>query len=291
MVSTKEIRQKIRSVTNTQNITRAMEMIAAVKMRKAQHGATQARPYAQAATAILAQLAGMEQLQHPLLQPGRGSKRLAVVIAADRGLCGAYNTNILRTTARYLRDYPGASIITVGSRAASYLARRQVNIVADYSKLPDTLGVFDAYAINAEVLRHWSTGEYAAVDIIYTHYISTISSRVAVAQLLPLTQAGLGAVLGTPAASGPSLEPIIEPSPTEALDTLLPALSRALLLHCMLDGKAAEWSSRMLAMKNAKDNAKAVVTQLKRTYNKVRQAAVTREIAEIVSGIESMKEV
>lgn len=286
MPSTREIRRRIRSVGNMQQITRAMEMVSAAKMRKAQQRVTASRPYSDQLRQIMSDLATQqpdpEQLaQFPLLQKRPIRNVELIVITPDRGLTGALNTNILRRGSRYILEEAGASVqvIAAGKKARDYFVRTRQNVQAEFIGLGDNVTLADVRPIADIAIDDFVSGKVDAVFVVYSRFINTLVQRPEVVQILPVEP--------PPAHEGYS-DYIFEPSPEEVLNNLLPRYVEVLLYQAVLEGAASEHSARMVAMRSASDNAKEVQQELSLSYNKARQAQITREVSEIAAGANAM---
>lgn len=284
MPSTREIRRRIRSVTNTAQITKAMEMVSAVKMRRAQAAVIASRPYAEKMAELLASLAANNSgLGHPLLGV-RPIKRIGLVlITSDRGLCGALNINVIRTAATYsLEQSTPAGLVTIGRRGRDWMSRRGVEIVADLPTLPDRPALLDIAPAARVVMDSYASGAFDAVYLVYSDFRSTTSQVARRKQLLPVELAR-----GT---SQQLADYIFEPSADAVLNDLLPRFVESEIYEAVLESRASEHSARMIAMHNATANAEDVVEDLTLSYNKARQAGITREILEIASGAEALSQ-
>lgn len=289
MASTRQLKSRIRSVKNTKQITKAMQLVAASKMRRAQDADKAAAPYTQAAHELLSYFSAQRVTErHPLFQKRQVKSRLLIVIAADKGLAGAYNANVFKSYVRELREDDTQKVrnstIAIGRRAAQFVTRlKDTDISGVYEELPDQPTGSELRAILDTARDRFVSGEVDAVDVIYTQFISSISQQVVVRRLLP---AGL-----EPAESESRSHPALyEPSTDEVLDGIAYRLVEAQLFQAILDGRASEWSMRMMAMKNATDNASELADDLTLEMNKARQSAITQELAEISGGVEAMNE-
>ena len=300
MPSTKEIRGRIKSVKNTRKITRAMELISTVKMKKAQDAALGARPFAVAALRAMAHMSH-ELAEHPLFRApvrhGEGhrvGKTLYVVFTANKGLCGAYNVGVFRELAKIARQGAPAAYVTVGRKGREFVARTGGDLVADFSDaFKDAPDSRETRKVSRTVQKLFLSGEYAAVEVVYNWYVSAISQKVVRLPLLPLDQARLEAFLKEAAGGNvesPAQAYAFEPSASAVADAVVPMALDRLLHEDALEAKASEHAARMVAMKNAKDSAGKKVAALTTSYNKARQGAITKEITEIVSGVESLKD-
>jgi F-type H+-transporting ATPase subunit gamma len=293
MSSRQQIKSQIGSVKQTKQITRAMQMVAASKLRRAQTAASKPRTYAEMAREILVSLryniAG--EGEFPLFQERPVKERLLIVTTSDQGLAGAYNGNVIR---RMLKEISVAqaesirtSVICLGWRAAQAASRiADLEIRAVYQGLPDKPGVDDLRPILTSVVGLFADSIVDAVDIMYTRFISTVSQTVEVRRLLP---AGLDDDMQSTAVSRQIATATIEPSADVLVRSVTLRLLDALIYQSLLEAAASEHSMRMLAMKNATDNATDIIDDLTIEYNKARQAAITQELAEITGGAEAMR--
>ncbi|MCD6029948.1 MAG: synthase gamma subunit [Thermomicrobiales bacterium] len=286
MANTREIRRRIRSVGNMQQITRAMEMVSAAKMRKAQQRVTASRPYSDQLRQIMSDLATQqpdpEQLaQFPLLQKRPVQNVLLIVATPDRGLTGALNTNILRRASRYILEEAGAAVqvIAAGKKARDYLVRTRQNVVAEFIGLGENLTLDEVRPIADIAIDDFVEGRVDAVFVVYSRFVNTLIQRPELMQILPVEP--------PPAHEGYS-DYIFEPSPEEVLNNLLPRYVEVQLYQAILEGLASEHSARMVAMRSASDNAKEIQQELTLSYNKARQAQITREVSEIAAGANAM---
>lgn len=288
MSSTRALKTRIRSVKSTKQITRAMQMVAASKMRRAEENDKASSPYTLAAREILTFLASQgETARHPLFQKHPIKKRLLITIASDRGLAGGYNTNIMR---RYIKELQAdrdagveTSSIAVGRRASRVMTRlKDVNILGVYEDLPDEVSGSELYAAVGSVCDRFAKGEVDAVDVIYTKFISGMTQEVTVQRVLP-------AGFNETDVSDEIRVASYEPDSQTVLDAIANRLVEAQVFQCYLDAKASEYAQRMVAMKNATDNATDLIDDLTLAMNKARQGAITQELAEISGGVEAMK--
>jgi len=285
MASGKEIRTKIKSVQNTRKITKAMEMVAASKMRKAQDRMRAARPYAEKIRRLAANLsqANITEYQHPFLVKKDDVKRVGViVVTTDKGLCGGLNTNILRQTVGRMKDWEAAGVTEIratciGNKGYSFMQRMGVKVISEATQLGDTPHLEKLIGPVKVMLDAFQNGELDAVYLAFTRFINTMKQEPEVEQLLPLTGERLGAPEG-------SWDYLYEPDPQVVIDELLLRYVEALVYQAVAENMASEQSARMVAMKAASDNAKNVIGELQLVYNKTRQAAITKELSEIVGG-------
>ncbi len=280
--TTRDIRRRIKSVRNTSQITKAMQMIAAAKMRKAQQRALDARPYAQMLNRVLVSLsAHSEDELHPLLQVRPVHHTLAFLVGTDKGLCGGLNTNLFREVQQF--DPATTSFISTGKKAADFLARTKRNLLADFP-MRDTPDYAEVKPVSHFIIEKFLAGECDKVVVLYTSFINTLTQIPSAHEILPVTSFQMGGKHAEE--TSPSEEVAMsafkfEPSPQEVLNALLPFYIGNELYAMILNARASEQSARMVAMKNATDNAKSLIKDLTLEYNKIRQAAITTEILEI----------
>jgi len=287
MPSTRDLRRRIKSIRNTSQITKAMQMVAAAKMRKAQQAAVAGRPYASLMNEVLAEVtANAGDFNHPLMEVREIRKRAVIVVSTDKGLCGALNSNLLREAARF--DKETTVYVTAGRKASQFVARTKRHLAAEFT-YKDAPLFGEARAISKFVQDLFIKGEADAVDILFTNFISTLVQKPEVRTLLPVGEIkAVHADLeeGT-ADSGKLLkgatEFLFEPGADLVLGSLLPHYLNFQVYQILLEAKASEHSSRMVAMKNATDNAKQLIKDLTLEYNKLRQANITRELLEITT--------
>ncbi|MCK0510074.1 F0F1 ATP synthase subunit gamma [Aromatoleum buckelii] len=285
MASGKEIRTKIKSVQNTRKITKAMEMVAASKMRKAQDRMRAARPYAEKIRRLAANLsqANVTDYKHAFLVQKDQVKRVGLIlVTTDKGLCGGLNTNIQRVALNAMKgwDASGATEIQaccIGNKGFGFMQRMGAKVVSHVVQLGDTPHLEKMIGPVKIMLDAFQNGELDAVYVAYTRFINTMKQEPVLEQLLPLT----GEKLGTPEGSWDYL---YEPDPQVVIDEMLVRYVEALVYQAVAENMASEQSARMVAMKAASDNAKNVIGELQLVYNKTRQAAITKELSEIVSG-------
>jgi F-type H+-transporting ATPase subunit gamma len=287
MATLLDFRRRIRSVKNTQQITRAMKFVAAARLRRAQERALAARPYAlQIARVLRSTMARLENPQHPLLARRPVEKILVVVLTGERGLCGAFNSNILRKAVELFRANKGKKIIglPVGKKGRDFLKKQGMEFAGEYVNVLARVEFSTAREISKTVTDLYSSGEVDAVYAVFSEFKSVIAPNLAVEKLLPVESIGEDPA----AAAGDAQVDYIYEQPEEyLLDRLLPRYVETQVLRAMLESSAAEHAARMTAMESATKNAGEVIEALTLHMNKVRQAAITREIIEIVSGAAS----
>jgi F-type H+-transporting ATPase subunit gamma len=285
MASSKEIRGKIKSVENTKKITKAMEMVAASKMRKAQERMRSARPYAEKIGNIAAELAKANpEYRHPfLVKNEKATAAGMVVVTTDKGLCGGLNTNLLRAATTKLRELESAGqktdVVAIGGKGFGFMNRIGAKVVAHATQLGDQPHIETLIGPVKVLLDAYAEGKLSAVYLCYTKFINTMKQEVVVQQLLPLKASDMATE--KPAHSWDYL---YEPDAATVIDELLVRYSEALVFQAVAENMASEQSARMVAMKAATDNAGNLINELKLVYNKTRQAAITKELSEIVGG-------
>jgi len=290
-VSTKLIQSRIKSVKNTRKITKAMELVAAAKMRKASTRVVLSRPYAKTSWEIITSIAADKEKKHPLLaKPEKVEKILLVMIASDRGLCGGFNSLLIKETSKFLNSLDSeveVDVVACGKYAERSMRKLGKNVVAFFTDLANNPTYNDIRPVGKMVIDEFSAGSYDKVMIGFTDFVSAIQQVPQVKQLLPLEPIeGLGEVSGENESSEPaaSVEYIFEPSPEKVLDMMLPRLVEAQVYQALLESAASEHSARMVAMKNATESATEMINDLTFTFNQARQASITKEILEISSG-------
>ena len=284
MAAGKEIRGKIKSVENTKKITKAMEMVAASKMRKAQDRMRAARPYAEKVRNIAAHLGQANpEYVHPFMKANDAKAAGIIVVTTDKGLCGGMNTNVLRAVTGKLRDLQTAGVqaqaVAIGNKGLGFLNRVGAKVVAQSVGLGDTPHLDKLIGPVKVLLDAYAEGKINAVYLAYTKFINTMKQESVVEQLLPLSSEQLQANK-----SGHGWDYIYEPDAQSVIDELLVRYVESLIYQSVAENMAREQSARMVAMKAATDNAGNVINELKLVYNKTRQAAITKELSEIVAG-------
>ena len=280
MPSLLDIRRRIRSVKNTQQLTKAMKTVSAAKLRRAQERVFSARPYAEQLKKVLGNLTSrLEDIVHPLLEVRPEERILFVVVTADRGLCGAFNSNILRTATGFLREHVSQSVnlATAGRKGRDFFRRRGISIRAEFVNIFSKLDYGNARDIAEMVIQAYSNAEVDAVYIIYNEFKSVIQQRVVIEKVLPLSRAELKE-------TEPQLDYIFEEPPQEIFNRLLPRYVEVQVYRALLESAAAEHGARMASMDTASRNAGEMIDMLTLNMNRIRQAAITREIIEVVSG-------
>lgn len=291
MPSLIDMRRRIRAVKSTQQITKALKMVAASKLRRAQEKVIATRPFAIQAKRVLASIASrVDATAHPLLERRAGAttgNTMVIVVTSDRGLCGSFNTNIVKTVGTFLRENKGRGISLglVGRKSRDLLSRRGFPVRFEYVNLPKLITWADAESVAAAALEDFLSGKVDSVHIVYNEFKSVISQKVVMEQLLPL------APIEIPAADAPAdaqTEYLYEPSPERIFDLLLKRLVEAQILRALVESNAAFYAAQMTAMDSATRNSSEMLANLTLVMNKIRQAAITREIIEVVSGAQAL---
>lgn len=286
MASLKDLRRRIRSVKSIQQVTKAMEMVAAAKLRRAQARALAARPYAKKLTEMLDNLAAAaSELEHPLFKAREVKTTALVVVTSDRGLAGAYNTNLIRAAELRLRAAaPGAiQLVLVGRKARDYFKRRKYPVMAVHTPVPAEADLEFVRQLTATLIEAFESGTVDRVEVLYTQFVSALNRRVTTEVFLPI---------GAESADGkkpPEGDTIFEPDAETIFAELLPRYAMAKLFAASADALASEHGARMIAMGSARKNAGEMIDHLVLVRNRLRQAAITKEIAEIVGGAEALK--
>jgi F-type H+-transporting ATPase subunit gamma len=279
MASQREIRRRINAARNIKQITRAMQFVAASKLKRAQDSTLAARPYSEKIDEVLADLAAvLSGEDHPLLSRPEGGRRLLVLVTSDRGLAGPFNTNTVRFAAREITGHEGdLAAVTVGRKGRDAMRRARVPLVAHFDGYGDRPKFADVLPLARLITDEYLSRTSTRVDIIYSQFVSTLTQRPALDRLLPVQPA-------EDTEGIPGRQFIFEPSPAGVLEQLLPRYVATRLFQAVLESKASEESSRMVAMKNATENADELIDDYTLAYNKVRQANITREMIEIATG-------
>jgi F-type H+-transporting ATPase subunit gamma len=285
MANLKTIRRRIGSVRSTQKITRAMKMVAAARLRKAQAAAESFRPYADAMGSMLARVASQVSGPcHPLLERREGSRRLVLVMSSDRGLCGGFNSNLCREVQSQLDGESDLSLAFVGRKACDYFCQREAVVWRDFRNVCENPSYATAAAVARELGAQYADSKVDRIDIAYTQLVSMISQRPIVRQLLPV-------VLPENEAGEVSAQDyLFEPGQEDILARLLPRYIEVQVYRALLESLAAEHAARMTAMEGATTNAEEMIDHLTLVYNRARQGAITRELIEIVGGAEALNQ-
>jgi len=283
MANERQVKRRIGAAQNISKITKAMEMVAASKMKKAQDQALAARPYAQALYDSITTLSEASKLEdHPLLSAHETGIPVMVVISTDKGLCGALNTNLAKELHSWKKDHPNGEVVAVGKKAVLFTRTLGMTVHGQFTDLPDQIRFQDIIPIIGLVLKGFVGQQFSSVDVLYTNFINTLSQKPKQSQLLPLTK--LLKPDSVEQAEGDELKAyLFEPNAKQILEHLLPFYLENTLFHSFLEAKASEHSSRMVAMKNASENAAELMDELRLIYNKTRQQNVTNELLDIIS--------
>jgi len=293
MANLRDIRNRIGSVNNTQQITKAMKMVAAAKLRKAQERMVQTRPYAAKIQDVVGRLVSGSEVSNQLMRPVDEVKNvLMIIVGSDRGLCGGFNNNlfkeiekVIEDNLRVYRDDDTLSLITVGKKATAYFSKRKYNVVTSYPGFFDNLEYDATSAIMTTATEHFVTGDYDEVYIAYNEFKSVIAKVRKIEKVLPIDPEAI-----TGDDSVESIDYIFEPDSSEILNQLLPLHLNMQLWKAVLESNAAEQGARMSAMDSATENAKELERTLRLKYNQARQSAITTEISEIVSGAQALSD-
>lgn len=283
MPSLQDIKRRTKSVKSIQQITNAMDMVATSRMRHAKEAANANRPYAEKVAAVVNEIAVTVggEFSHPLLEKHEGGHRLVLVLAADKGLAGAYSSNACKEALNSIEDKATTEIVTVGRKARDFFKHRGYNVTGSFTGFSEKPHFENAVEVAVDLIGRFKSGEISDVQMVYTRFVSAISCVPETVQLLPFKESG--------EAAAPSTEYIYEPSAEAVLVHLLPQYLYTTVYAALLQAAASELSSRMNAMSNATDNAAELISKLELYYNKVRQAGITTELNEIVSGAEAQK--
>ena len=286
MSSTSDIRRRIKSVKSIQQITKAMKMVAAARLRKAQDKALASKPYTDKIIEMLTNVAqGAGDVSHPLLSVREVKKVGYLVLTSDKGLAGAYSSNVIKEALPFVQGRKNVSICALGRKGRDYFKRRDYLIDREYIGISERPTYQDAVQVARDMARDYLTAKYDEIHIVYTRFYSPGHFRPEALKLLPLDTPGQEGP-----AEGPAAQPIIfEPSASIVLEALLPKYLETVIYGALTQAAASELGSRMLAMSSATDNAQELITSLILNYNKVRQANITREISEIVGGAEALR--
>jgi F-type H+-transporting ATPase subunit gamma len=295
MSTAREVKQRIRSVKNIAQVTRALQAVSASRVRRAEQALRRTRPYATKAWQVLTHIAGQpgREILHPLLTTRpRINCTLVVMISGDRGLAGAYFTNLLRYTLDTFRDYPNpVTYIAVGRKGRDLLYRRGMNVLAEFSDLPAQPSFVDVSAIGRLAVDDFLTGEVDEVFLVYTDFVNMLSQVPTRKKLLPLEyETGEERVGEYDRADGGSQSYLYEPGRAEILDEIIPRFTALQVYQAVLEALASEHAARMVAMKNATDNATDLAEALQLEYNKARQLSITNEMLDIAGGAEALEQ-
>ncbi len=295
MANLRDIRTRITSIKNTQQITKAMKMVAAAKLRKAQQRMEETRPYAKKMRDVVSRLVSVSDVENKILRkPDETSRALMIVIGSDRGLCGGFNNNLFRYIETYIADelislYKNGKLdlVTIGRKADGYFKKRKYQVVDSHIGFFDDLNYEQTSEIMQEAIRKFEDGEYDKVFIAFNEFKSVISQKRVVTEVLPVETESMGDSSGDLASE--FLDYIYEPDAAAILNEMLPVHLKMQLWRAVLESNASEQGARMAAMDNATENAKELEQELRLKYNQARQSAITTEISEIVSGAAALE--
>jgi F-type H+-transporting ATPase subunit gamma len=283
--STRDLTRRIRSVKGTQQITKAMKMVAAAKLRRAQEAVTNARPYADTLSKVLANVAARTEESHPLLERRSSGRSWLVVISSDKGLCGSFNANMLRQIEKRIKagDWPDVELIAIGRKASDYFRVRDFPVAHEERETMNQLSAADGPRLGAMFMKAFSSGQVDEVWIAYNKFVSVLRQEITIEQLLPIQPPE-----ADPNAEDSGTDYLYEPDAGGLLAALLPAYVETEIQRVLYDSAAAEQASRMTSMGAATKNAGEMIDALTMLYNRTRQAAITKELIEIVSGAQAL---
>jgi F-type H+-transporting ATPase subunit gamma len=281
--SLRDIRRRVRAVQNTRKITKAMELVAAAKMRRAQERVTAARPYADEIASVMVELMRRSpEYEHPYLKVREVRRRVLILVTADRGLAGALNSNNIRLAVRELNQSSApVAVVAIGRKGRDMMRRLRKDLIAEVSQIGDRPGIGDILPAVRVALEEYERGDADQIDLVFARFVSTGRQEATLLRLLPLTPPEGVQKLTT--------DFVYEPEPEEVLDALLPRYVEAQVYRAVLENLASEQAARMVAMRNASDNANELIDELRLTGNKVRQATITTELTEIVGGAAALE--
>lgn len=296
-LSTRELRRKIKSVQSTKQLTSAMQMVAASKMQRAIDNNQKTREYSRLAWEIVRDLAlRIESISHPLLAERKIERSALILLTSNRGLCGSFNTQIIKKATECIKENPNADLITVGTKGRNFMQRfYSKKIVADFPLSEKVIEFKEVSPIAKIVLDDFTAKKYDKITIVYNHFISKIKQEPTLRQILPIPKFSekIGEKMFDSSenkeVTAKNQEYLFEPNMHEVLSIMLPKIIETQLFQIVLESNASEQSARMIAMKNASDNASDLISDLQLTYNTIRQAAITSEIAEISAGAEALR--
>lgn len=288
MPSARQVKQRITTAQNIAKITKAMEMVSASKMKRAQQAALAARPYAHALEESLRLVAAQNpEYNHPLLSTHTTGADVLIIISSDRGLCGSLNQNLFKLTVNWLNHHKGGQVVVVGKKALAFAKYMGLEVLATFVSLPDRLRTADLVPLSTLIVDRFTRHELRSVDLLFADFINTLSQQPKLIPLLPISQ------LPTEPKTLTKLEEpsefLFEPSPKNILDELLPYYLENTIFQSFLEARASEHSARMVAMKNASENAKELVKELRLLYNKSRQESITTELLDITTATLSLQ--
>lgn len=286
MPNTRDLVRRIRSVKGTQQITKAMKVVATAKLRRAKEAITSARPWADALSQVLANVAARTEFSHPLLEPHDGDRTWVVVITSDKGLCGAFNANLLRVVEKELESgrWPNAELAVMGRKASDFFRRRRWNLIVDERDTMSKLTADDGPRLAKQLIEDFSSGEVESVWMAYSSFVNMMRQDIVIERLLPIE-----APTAAESVDEAQVDYLYEPDARTLLAELLPLHVETQVQRALYDSVAAEHAARMTSMTTATRNADDMIAALTLLYNRTRQAAITRELIEIVSGAQALE--
>lgn len=288
MPSARQVKQRISTAKNIAKITKAMEMVSASKMKRAQQSALSARPYAHALEESLRLVATQNpEYNHPLLSKHDTGKDILIIIATDRGLCGSLNQNLFKLTSNWLQNHDGGQVIVVGKKAVAFASYIGLDVLASFVSMPDHITTADLVPLSTLIVDRFTRQELRKVDLVFADFVNTLSQQPKLLPLLPIGELPSGPE--TLSKLEQPTEFLFEPSSKDILDELLPYYLEHTIFQTFLEAKASEHSARMVAMKNASENAKDLVKELQLLYNKSRQESITNELLDITTATLSLE--
>lgn len=296
----KQVKNKIIATKKTGQVTKAMEAVSAVKMRKSQERAFLGRPYIKSTLRVLSKIAASSEVKSNFFfKKSEGKKKLLVIITSDKGLAGAVNSAVIKKVDEIVTRNSVVSVVAIGRKAVEYKNRLNLESLGEYVNVSDSVSIDDISEITNTVIEKFKGGSFSSVEVVYQNFISTFEQAPTVRKILPVDPEELHLMYqGIKIKKGNDVELLqnekaidytVEPSPEEVWETLIPQLVKIMIYHALLESKASEHSARMVAMKNATDKSKDLIKSLTIKYNKARQAAITAEVSEITAGAEAMK--
>ncbi len=288
MPTLRDIKRRITAVKNTKQITKAMKMVAAAKLRKSQSRMLEMRPYADKMNSVIASLSSERESQHPLITPRQRKTVEIVVITSDKGLCGAFNSNILKDAVNFISEHEkegfNISVSAIGKKASDYFKRRNIAMRKSWTGLSGKIVYSDISEISSDIIENYVNEKTDEVFIIYNEFKTVIAQKVSIVKLLPMSD-----IEASGEAEDLSASFLYEPSREEIFNQLLPKNMEIQVFRAMLESQASEEAARMTAMENATKNADEMIDKLTLQYNKARQASITKELMDIVGGVEALK--
>lgn len=297
MAGTKEIKRRIKSIKNTKKITKAMELVAASKMKRAVSSTLASRLYAEYSWEVLTSIgSNLDEITHPYFIEKKEGRTLLVLITSNRGLCGSYNAQAIKKSLSYLAKHPGTDVLCIGKRGDSAMRRIGQNVVATFTELPDNVGLMDVLPIAKFLVDEYERGEYNRVVVVYTDFVSALTQKPNIKRILPVSKQELKELIEsleniaheeTPKVNT-KINYLVEGDKEKLIGSLAEKLVRMQMYQMLLESRASEQSARMIAMKNASEASGEMIEDLTLVFNKARQSNITREISEISAGMASV---